>query len=234
MTHLLGAIICAYWLVFTDPSEAALPHYSLVRLADTASLVCFLGSFNYHTFMSATPTRREYTTLLAADLAAVAFAGLGANVALGWLSLPCQPLSVIFGVCVIPSVLAVIWAIGFARTAAERVLGPGLQLLTRVAVILYGATTGAGYWPLPFLVGHLGTEVSNLVGGLLGATRIPERWYQGSLTAYVFQSHTLMHCTALFGMLFQHFLLTWRCEALARDAATLACADANAAALYLS
>lgn len=230
-THLIGALICAYWAAF-PPVD--LPHYWAVRLADATAAVCLLGSATYHLFMSATPTRAEYTALLAADLFGVVLAGAGAAFAGGWLSLPCAPLPLVLGLCLLPSLIALGWVLFVARTAAERTVGAGLQIASRIVYIVGGAVTGAGWWPAPVLAGHLLSEGALGFGGLLSATRVPERWAPpGSpLFTFVLQSHIIMHVCAAGVMLMQHVLLTIRVEALAGDAAALACADARAASFF--
>ena len=232
LTHLLGAVVCAYWLV-SEPPSPPLPHYWAVRLADTGSLICFCGSFAYHTFMSATPTRAEYAALLSADLCGVMLAGLTSCLAVGWLSLPCASLSFVLGVALVPSLVALVWTVAIARTAAERVLGAGLQLVTRVAIVCGGSATGATLWPQHLIAATLGIEAMAIIGGLVGAARIPERWAPGAPAfTYVFQSHTLMHCAALAALLAQHGLWSQLCALLAADEGRLACADARAAEVF--
>ena len=230
-THLFGAVLCCYWLMFPSDADINLPHYWVVRNADASAAVCFLGSAAYHTLMSAT-TSDQYRTLLSADLVGIVIAGCGATFSLGWLSLPCMPFSFVLTVSVLPSVLALIWMVGFARTPGQRAMGAGVQLLTRFTVIVGGALTGTGHWPASWLVANLGSELCLVFGALLSSLRIPERWVPGSPVFTYLQSHTMMHILSAWTLLFQHCLWTWRCEHLASNPAVLACADANAAGLF--
>jgi len=69
-THLLGALVCLYWLL-TYPHPLAEPHYAVVALADACSGICFLGSVVYHTLMPVMATEGSYRSLLFMDMAGI-------------------------------------------------------------------------------------------------------------------------------------------------------------------
>jgi len=91
-----------------------------------------------------------------------------------------------------------------ARSAWSRILGFGSLFLVRmVAFVLRLAAVDSANGEGSPLIHIVAQEVIPIIGSLLSATRVPERWFPGRLD-YGFNSHNLMHVLVVVGAFHMH------------------------------
>lgn len=219
-THLLGALVCMYWLVVAPAAAVGAPHYAVVAFADACSMWCFLGSVLYHTAMNSV-SEAAYRRLLLFDMAGIWVVNSGAGFATTWLLLPCAPLAVKAALALGPPAASAAWIVFAARTPASRAAAFGVQMLLRLSLILGTAALSLAEWTPGWVALHLFCEAWSLIGAVINVLRIPEKWYPGAFD--LFQSHTIMHVCVAFSMLSQHYLGLTRAAYIDTHTASLTC-----------
>ena len=226
LSHAFGAVVCSYWLWTTV--YASTPAGKLVVVSDAAALFCFVCSALYHALMSAMDTPGAYKALLSLDLAAVWGAQLGGALSLYSLLLPCAPTAVVTLLTLLPSAAAAVLLTCCARDVRHRAVAFALPQVLRVVVpiaVVVWAERGmpTTFWRVEWIVAHLAVELAAVVGGVLNATRYPERAWPGAFDLSVLNSHSLMHVLVTINMLAQHWLVGARSAAVDASPPLAAC-----------
>jgi len=206
LTHLLAVFVMA-GIAGAWAWDSEIPSFVVSVL-----LLCtiFINSVLYHTFI---PHHSEsyYYRWLALDYAPIfllmAVTPLLIVVRFG---LVCEPEAALY--CYIGYALICVLALGcllykpcFKGTpgsAAERLQGFAAQLIGRIAIYIIRAGLDAGsdtalYW-------YSAAEVLSVVGGIINALKIPERWAPGKFD-YICNSHQIMHCFAATALVCLYF-----------------------------
>jgi len=194
LTHLVGLAIFVHEMMKNYWPEAPMMFY--VTLLSFAA--CMLSSVMYHTFMNFTP---HYDNWLKFDVCGIYAAFLFAQPAVVWFGFTCFPhLRVPF--------LVFYYSIGLF-SAYKAVQSNSIKLrakymcftgLARGMVLIARFLIGAGR--LRVLTMYLAADIIGLVGAMINASQLPEKWYPGKFD-FAFNSHQIMHIfafVALYGV----------------------------------
>lgn len=219
-SHLLPALVL-FWTLWS-------PHWSVfpndrrwIELVSVAtSLVCFLASVGYHTFMACD---HHYHHWIRVDVCGIYGLLLGSQVDVFRLGFPCHRslVSLFIGVYSVVGLCGVSYSLK-AKTPMTRGL-PLLGLMViRIGVLitrlLFGSANMEAWWF------YLSAEMLSLLGGVINASRFPECLFKPKIKKfdentslevglfdYWFNSHQIMHVLVAIGIFCMRYGLASDC-----------------------
>lgn len=218
--HMYTVIALLYFLVATRNYPSIWPSKTsdterVVKVFIIGDFVCtilpFLLSIIYHTFMPHLKGEKVYKQLLKLDIFGV------------WWCCTMGPISNFYtGLYCTTGLMAAYFALYFSFSAyvlyylmvvdckRKRVIALTVQFFVRVCIhplrysLSFTSSAAVKY--------YFGMDIISAFGAVVNALHIPERWFPGKLD-YVFNGHTLMHIAALLALIVarQGFLcdMTW-------------------------
>ncbi|XP_022239813.1 progestin and adipoQ receptor family member 4-like isoform X1 [Limulus polyphemus] len=203
-THALALVYALIWLPYLLPWDQIqipiLPYCHAV-----ATFAPWLGSSTYHLFMNHEGGSKTYVKLLQWDMIGIwvtqtcgAFTTLYAGMA-------CLPLFIRYGVMFVYLLFSVkaLCAATFASSAWQRRISFLYLLLMRLAVLCVRLTKFGGGHPQA-LVHVAMQDLWSVIGAVISATQIPERWLPGKFDM-AFNSHNIMHALVVLGSMHMHW-----------------------------
>lgn len=203
-TCTLGLTFLYFLLASRDYLAVWPQHTSLVTVFISIDFVCsvlpFLLSVLYHTFMCHHSGERTYRRLLKSDVFGV------------WLVCTFGPISTLYtGLYFLPVLrliylllymlisLVVLYYLLVVDCKRQRVAALTAQFVFRVSVHFVRLSPSLSPAPREALKYLITMDVMSAVGGLINALHVPERWLPSRLN-YVCNGHSLMHVVAFLSL----------------------------------
>ncbi|KZS19272.1 Progestin and adipoQ receptor family member 4 [Daphnia magna] len=207
LTHGLPVLYIILWSPTLMPyDEIKVPILPYIHLV--AVLSPWVGSAIYHTFMNHHHGYSIYRRLLQLDMLGIwvtqSFGALTGVRAATYCFPSCTGIVIVVIYC-----LSCLWGLYKAVTAGssgnpwDRRLCFCLPVLIRLTlVILRTMNYASGH---PSSIAHVWLQDTiSILGGFIGAMRIPERWFPGRFD-YFFNSHHIMHVLVLVAVVQMHY-----------------------------
>ena len=185
------------WPTLTTPTSNNVKLFILGDLI--ATIVPFLLSIIYHTFMPHLGGERVYKQLLKLDIFGVWWACSLGPISYSYTGFYCSPiLMVLYFTMYSLFSMTVLYYLMVVDCKKKRVGALTAQFFLRILLhplrlssLSNAAVTSVYYYMV--------MDVISAVGALVNAHHIPERWFPGKLD-YVLNGHTLMHMAALLSL----------------------------------
>lgn len=170
---------------------------TFILLDLTCSLLPFLLSVTYHTFMPLWGSPSAYQRLLNLDVLGVWIVCTLGPLSYMYTGLYCSPgLQCVCVCCYLAVSLLVLYCLMLVASKRERVTALTVQLAVRFLLTHPFRLASVSPVSLQALKYYITVDAISAVGALINAHHIPERWLPGKLD-YVCNGHTLMHVAAI-------------------------------------
>ncbi|GAB6028470.1 hypothetical protein CHUAL_002629 [Chamberlinius hualienensis] len=186
-------------LPWDEINVSCLPFIHIVAISTS-----WVGSFIYHLFMNHKTGEKTYNRLLNLDMLGIWFTESFGAVTTIYASIYCLPVPVHYFVFSFYTILSAI-ALHKALTADspwERRCSFALQVGVRAVLLVLRLSPYGGGDPRS-KVHVLLQDLLAIIGAVIGAVRIPERWYPGYLD-FIGNSHHLMHILVVTAVVHMH------------------------------
>ncbi|XP_050537260.1 progestin and adipoQ receptor family member 4 [Daktulosphaira vitifoliae] len=203
-THII-ALILSISLIYTSPLREV-KDLQFIKLCHViATIIPWIGSIVYHTFMNVYGNKRYYNILLKADLICIWLAQYMGGIPVVSVTIYYLPsytkviIGVFYWAICIWGLYKVFKVNNFIKASRFYFFLPITIRMT--SVILRSTSHGGGSQSaLGYVVL---ADLSSVIGGIINASRWPEKYFPGNFD-FVFNSHNIMHLLVLLAMYWMH------------------------------
>ncbi|GAB6029515.1 hypothetical protein CHUAL_005267 [Chamberlinius hualienensis] len=186
-------------LPWKEINVSFLPYIHIMAISSS-----WVGSSIYHLFMNHRTGEKTYNWLLNLDMLGIWFTESFGALTTIYASIYCLPTAVhyvVFSVYTILSIVALYKALT-AVSAWERRSSFAFQVALRLILFILRLSPYGGGDPKS-LVHVLLQDLLAIIGAVIGAVHVPERWYPGHMD-YIGNSHHLMHILVVTAVVHMH------------------------------